>query len=60
MINTILGWFGYKLAYTCDWGTYRYRYDSIDYNMGRPVHKDMGIAPPWAKMIIVPKARPVI
>ncbi len=53
MIRYILSLFGYELKYICDWGTYNFRYDSIDYAMGRPVHGQMSVAPPWAKLKIV-------
>lgn len=32
------------------WGC---RYDSIDRVMMRPIHKDMSVAPPWAKAVRV-------
>ena len=44
--------FGYKLDYICDWGIYSHRYDYLDRIMTRPIHKDMSVAPPWAKMRI--------
>lgn len=31
------------------------RYDSIDVRMGRPVHADMSVAPPWARRITNPE-----
>jgi hypothetical protein len=52
MIAKILAFFGYKIVYTCSWGEYPSRYDSIDLHMMRPVHPDMSVAPPWAKMEI--------
>lgn len=27
------------------------RYDVIDFNMGRPIHSNMSVAPPWAKRL---------
>lgn len=37
--------------------TWTARYDSIDAMMGRPIHKGMSVAPPWAKKLRR-KARP--
>lgn len=53
MITKILKLFGYKTMYVCGWGVYSYKYDAVDYWMTRPIHKNMSVAPPWAKMIIV-------
>lgn len=55
MLNWILSWFGYKIVYQSEYGTHDSRYDSADYQMGRPIHRDMSVAPPWAKMRIVRK-----
>lgn len=48
VVRKILKVFGYEIYYECAWGIYPYRYDSIDFMMSRPIHKDMGTAPPWA------------
>jgi len=53
MIRKILKLFGYEIKYICEWGIYSHRYDGIDHTMCRPIHKDMSVAPPWAKRIIV-------
>lgn len=53
MIDKILGFFGYKTEYYCEWGIYSHRYDGIDFTMSRPIHKQMSVAPPWAKSRIV-------
>ena len=53
MLREILRLFGYKIEYVCEWGAYAYRYDGIDHTMRRPIHKDMSVAPPWAKRKIV-------
>jgi hypothetical protein len=45
--------FGYRILYRCEWGEYEYRYDVIDRQMGRPIHKDMSVAPPWAKAVLM-------
>ena len=53
MLRKIFKLFGYKIEYECDWGIYSYRYDGVDFTAGRPIHKDMSVAPPWAKRRIV-------
>ena len=54
MINFILSLFGYKRIYYLPNGNkYNSRYDSIDLMMNRPIHKDMSVAPPWAKTKII-------
>jgi hypothetical protein len=53
MIRRLLRLCGYRIEYVCEWGTYAYRYDGSDYQMGRPIHKDMSVAPPWARRRIV-------
>jgi hypothetical protein len=52
-MRTLLRFFGYRIEYVCEWGTYSHRYDGIDFHMGRPIHKGMSVAPPWAKRRIV-------
>lgn len=54
ILNAVLRWFCYRVAYVCEWGVYDRRYDSLDYMMVRPIHKCMGCAPPWAKRKILP------
>lgn len=49
MIRWLLSLFGYKIVYVSEFGVHDSRYDSIDEQMGRPIHKDMSVAPPWAK-----------
>jgi len=53
MIQWILKLFGYRIVYVSEYGTHNNRYDSIDYQMGRPIHKNMSVAPPWAKLKII-------
>lgn len=55
MIRRILGVFGYKIVYECEWGSYSQRYDASDAYFGRHIHKNMTVAPPWAKSKIVKK-----
>ena len=50
-----VGMFGFKIVYESNWGVFDRRYDSIDIQMQRPIHENMGIAPPWAKMKFVRK-----
>lgn len=57
MIRRILAFLGYRIEYRCEWGTFTHRYDGIDFQMGRPIHSEMSVAPPWAKRHIV-KATP--
>ena len=52
-MRTVLSWFGYRIVYVCPWGVYDYRYDGIDAHAGRPIHRKMSVAPPWAKMKMV-------
>jgi hypothetical protein len=53
MFRWLVGLFGYRIIYVSEFGTHDSRYDSVDYMMGRPIHKDMSVAPPWAKMKLV-------
>lgn len=57
MIRWLLGKLGYDVIYVCAWGIYDERYSSLDYMMGRPVHPQMRVAPPWAKRRIVKKRK---
>jgi hypothetical protein len=50
MIRVLLSLLGLHIVYVCDWGTYKFRYDSIDVTMNRPIHPGMSVAPPWARM----------
>jgi hypothetical protein len=50
MIEWLLKKLGYRVTYVCEWGEYRHRYDYLDHAQTRPIHKDMSVAPPWAKM----------
>ena len=42
----------WKVEYICDWGYFSHRYDYLDRMMNRPIHRDMSVAAPWAKMRI--------
>lgn len=53
IIRRLLALFGWRVEYVSEWGTHEFRYDSLDYQAGRPIHKDMSVAPPWAKRRIV-------
>ncbi len=58
MLTRILGWLGFEVVYACGWGTYRSRYDAGDFQAGRPIHADMSVAPPWARLTVRRKAAP--
>lgn len=49
----VLKQFGYKIVYECEWGACDYLYDTLDFQMCRPCHPDMSVAPPWASLKIV-------
>ena len=51
-MDRLLRYLGFTVAYVCDWGVYDSRYDSIDHHCGRPIHKNISVAPPWAKRYI--------
>lgn len=53
MIRRLLRLLGYRIEYVSDFGVHSHRYGGIDAHMGRPIHKDMSVAPPWAKLRIV-------
>lgn len=52
MMRRLLNLFGYRIVYVCAWGEYDHCYDGVDYAMSRPIHRDMSVAPPWAKRTI--------
>ena len=52
-MRRLLAIVGWRIEYVCEWGTYRSRYDAIDWHLSRPIHPHMSVAPPWAKMRIV-------
>ncbi len=56
-MDWLVAWFarklGFHVVYVCGWGVFEHRYDSLDRQMHRPIHRDMSTAPPWAKMRIV-------
>jgi hypothetical protein len=49
MIRRILGWFGYGVRYRDHQGLHKYRYNSLDFSMQRPIHRTMSVAMPSAK-----------
>lgn len=55
MLNAILNIFGYKIVYIYNSKEYESRYDSLDYQAGRPIHEDMSTAHPYAITKIVKK-----
>lgn len=54
-MRAILALFGFQIKYTCEWGIYSHRYDSIDGAAMRPIHREMSVAPPWAKAFLCKK-----
>lgn len=50
MSRWLLGLIGLRIVYVCEWGEFSHRYDSIDRAMARPIHENMSVAPPWAKL----------
>lgn len=53
MIRRLLAVFGYRIEYVCEWDVYEFRYDGLDRHAGRPIHPEMGVAPPWAHRRLV-------
>ena len=58
MIRKILSLFNMEIVYTYTWpdgvtGVYSRKYDDADRYFTRPIHRDMSVAPPDAKMKIV-------
>ena len=53
MFRKLLALFGYRIEYVHPWGVWDSRYTGLDWNMGRPIHKDMSVAPPSAKRRII-------
>ena len=49
MIRRILRLFGYAIEYVDGGKVWDWRYDPLDRMMGRPIHDQMSVAPPWAK-----------
>lgn len=58
LVRILLHVLGYRIEYVSEWGVHAYRYDGLDATMGRPIHKDMSVAPPWAKRRIVKRGIP--
>lgn len=52
MIKWLLDFLGLERVYISEWGEKKYRYDYLDHVQTRPIHKDMSVAPPWAKAVI--------
>ena len=49
MIDRILRAFRFSVEYVSEFGGHASRSDATDYAMGRPIHLNMSVAPPWAK-----------
>lgn len=56
-MENVIAWLarklGFQVVYVCEWGVYEHRYNYLDRQMQRPIHRDMSTAPPWAKRRIV-------
>lgn len=48
MVDWLLRKLGFTVEYVSEFGVHSARYDSTDYNSGRPIHPNMSAAPPWA------------
>lgn len=57
MIRRILAALGLRIEYVSERGIHAYRYSGTDYQCARPIHSSMLIAPPWARLRIVPASR---
>jgi hypothetical protein len=52
MIRSILEFLGFQITYVHRWGTWTHCYSAVDFAMDRPIHRNMSVAPPGAKMVI--------
>jgi len=51
-MRQLLKMLGWEIVYGHRWGVWKYRYSNLDYVSGRPIHRNMRVAPPGSKMII--------
>jgi len=51
-MRRILELLGLEVVYVHRCGEWKHRYNGADFAMGRPVHRNMSVAPPGAKMVI--------
>lgn len=60
MLRAFLKLFGYRMGYVSEYGWHRDKYDrwggfsnwGHDSHFNRPIHREMLVAPPWAKLKI--------
>ncbi|CAB4191552.1 hypothetical protein UFOVP1229_45 [uncultured Caudovirales phage] len=52
-LRLVLSYLGYKIVYSCEWGSFDYLYSVEDVMSCRPCHPDMSVAPPWSALKIV-------
>lgn len=52
MFKFFLKLLGLALVYSWEGKLFKYKYDAIDFCMGRPIHKNMSVAHPNAKIKI--------
>lgn len=48
LYHHVFKFFNKRVVYDCEMGVYDFRYDSIDLQSMRPIHKNMSVAPYWA------------
>lgn len=53
ILRLALACFGYKIVYSCEWGSFDYLYSVEDVMSCRPCHPDMSVAPPWSELKLV-------
>lgn len=51
-MRRLLKWLGFEIVYIHRWGEWKHCYSGLDYAMGRPIHRNMSVAPPGAKMVV--------
>ena len=57
MFRRLIEAVGYRVIYQSELGIHSHRYSGIDHTMNRPIHQDMSVAPPWAKLRIVKRSK---
>lgn len=51
-MRKILSWFGLGIRYRDHRGTFSHRYNGLDFNTSRPLHDQMSVAYPSARLEI--------
>lgn len=52
-MRKILAWLGFSIQYRDHRGVHSHRYGGLDFQMGRPIHEDMSVAFPTARLEII-------